>query len=192
MRAIDVDREGADEPGWVTVRRAEALTGVPASTVRNWARKGRIGSRMDDGGDVPKRLVSIEEVTERAHRLGRLRPQVPERKAIAHTEEVAEPQAPEGHLLVPLDSWERLLVQLGNLHEAGQQLAEARERAAKAETESGFLRERLSELRSERDQLLDRMDSPSDKSPPPLDPRPIPGTGILERLYREFRRFTSR
>jgi hypothetical protein len=37
--------------------------------------------------------------------------------------------------------------QLGNLHEAGQQLAEARERAARAETEATFLRERLSELR---------------------------------------------
>jgi hypothetical protein len=38
-------------------------------------------------------------------------------------------------------------MQLGNLHKAGQELAEARERAARAETEATFLRERLAELR---------------------------------------------
>jgi len=50
-------------------------------------------------------------------------------------------------MLVPIDSWTRVLDQLGNLHEAGQQLAEARERAAKAETEAAFLRQQLGELR---------------------------------------------
>lgn len=149
---------------------------------------------MDDTGDVPKRLVQIQEVEERALRLGRLPPQAPQRKAVTHEEPAleAEPQPPEGHLLVPLDSWEQLLVQLGNLHEAGQQLADARERAAKAETESGFLRERLSELRSERDQLLDRVEARPPGEKPPPDPAPLPGTRLLERLYREFRRITSR
>ncbi|MBI5158243.1 MAG: hypothetical protein HZA58_09600 [Acidimicrobiia bacterium] len=56
-------------------------------------------------------------------------------------------------MLVPRDAWDRLMDQLGNLHEAGLLLAEARERAAKAETEAGFLRERLAELRAERDEL---------------------------------------
>ena len=51
-------------------------------------------------------------------------------------------------MIVPIEAWEKMLIQLGNLHEAGQQLAEARERAAKAETEAGFLRERLAELRT--------------------------------------------
>jgi hypothetical protein len=58
------------------------------------------------------------------------------------------PTPPEGTLIVPLDAWNKMLNQLGNLHEAGQQLAEARERAAKAETEATFLRERLAELRA--------------------------------------------
>lgn len=52
-------------------------------------------------------------------------------------------------MIMPIDAWEKMLMQLGNLHEAGQQLAEARERAAKAETEAKFLRERLAELRNE-------------------------------------------
>lgn len=58
-------------------------------------------------------------------------------------------------MLVPRDAWDKLMDQLGNLHEAGLLLAEARERAAKAETEAGFLRERLSEIRQERDALKD-------------------------------------
>jgi len=60
------------------------------------------------------------------------------------TTEPDEP--PPGTLLVPLDSWQRMLDQLGNLHEAGQQLAEASARAAKAEVEAEFLRERVAEL----------------------------------------------
>jgi hypothetical protein len=51
-------------------------------------------------------------------------------------------------MLVPIDAWDKMLIQLGNLHQAGQELAEARERAARAETEATFLRERLAELRA--------------------------------------------
>jgi hypothetical protein len=61
-------------------------------------------------------------------------------------------------MIVPIAAWDKMLMQLGNLHEAGQQLAEARERAAKAETESKFLRERLGELR--RDLLESRAAGP--------------------------------
>lgn len=57
------------------------------------------------------------------------------------------PDPPPGTMLVPVDAWNKMLLQLGNLHEAGRDLAEARERAAKAETEASFLRERLRELR---------------------------------------------
>src|ERR687888_74211 len=56
-------------------------------------------------------------------------------------------------VLVPIDAWQRMMEQLGNLHQAGQQLADARERAAKAETEAAFLRERLAELRAENERL---------------------------------------
>jgi hypothetical protein len=52
-------------------------------------------------------------------------------------------------MVVPIDAWDKMLIQLGNLHQAGQQLAEARERAARAETEAKFLRERLAEMRAE-------------------------------------------
>ena len=39
--------------------------------------------------------------------------------------------------------------QLGNLHEANQLMAESRERAAKAEAEAEFLREKLKNTREE-------------------------------------------
>ena len=59
----------------------------------------------------------------------------------------------EGNLLVPLDAWNTVLNQLGNLHEASQQMAEARERAAKAEAEADFLREKLKNTRQQLDEV---------------------------------------
>ncbi len=67
-----------------------------------------------------------------------------------------------GTMIVPIDAWNKMLNQLGNLHEAGQQLAEARERAGKAETEAKFLRERLAEMRERSQQLTADSQQPED------------------------------
>ena len=55
----------------------------------------------------------------------------------------------EEKMLVPISAWKKVLDQLGNLHEADKLMAEARERAAKAEAESEFLREKLKNTREE-------------------------------------------
>ena len=55
----------------------------------------------------------------------------------------------ENNLIVPLEAWQRVLNQLGNLHEANQLMAEARERAAKSEAEAEFLREKLKNTREQ-------------------------------------------
>jgi len=68
------------------------------------------------------------------------------------SEAEGEEQPAPDTMIVPVDAWNKMLNQLGNLHEAGQQLAEARERAGKAETEAKFLRERLAEMRENRQQ----------------------------------------
>ena len=68
-------------------------------------------------------------------------------------DEVIDVEAQEDSLLVPLDAWNTVLNQLGNLHEASQQMAEARERAAKAEAEAEFLREKLKNTREQLDQV---------------------------------------
>ncbi|MEN8238232.1 MAG: hypothetical protein ABFR53_03410 [Actinomycetota bacterium] len=172
---------------YVTLKHAEAATGIPVNTLRKWARKNAIPTYLKPDGDISLRMVDLDAIVAHAHDLGRevtlvlddsepeevdegvdvepIPDEVVEDDATDDTvDEVeaadeAEPEdephvaetpiAPEGTLLVPLDSWNKMLNQLGNLHEAGQQLAEARERAAKAETEAKFLRERLAEMRAQ-------------------------------------------
>ena len=68
-------------------------------------------------------------------------------------DDVIDSESQEDSLLVPLDAWNTVLNQLGNLHEASQQMAEARERAAKAEAEAEFLREKLKNTREQLDQV---------------------------------------
>ena len=63
----------------------------------------------------------------------------------------------EGSLLVPLDAWNTVLNQLGNLHEASQQMADARERAAKGESEAAFLREKLKIIRQQLEEAKNKM-----------------------------------
>ena len=67
---------------------------------------------------------------------------------IENVDEVNETQEEES-MLVPISAWKKVLDQLGNLHEADKLMAEARERAAKAEAESEFLREKLKNTREE-------------------------------------------
>jgi hypothetical protein len=253
--------ENETEERWVGLREAEDLTGIPASTIRNWARKQRIESRfeLDESGD--RRDVEINEVVAWADHLGRQHRRVASREprvasdrvtgeqvagdeSLVEPEDVADPESrvasedvagpasriaseevegdviegmdlagdeveatrdeplatrdraersadsaedspriPEGTMLVPLDAWNKMLNQLGNLHEAGQQLAEARERAAKAETEVQFLRERLADLRT------------TDPTTPPLGTAPPEAASIDDTpeplwvdLYRRWNR----
>jgi hypothetical protein len=135
----------------MTLREASDATGVQLSTIRNWARKGRVPTALEESADGTHRMVSLGGVRARARQLGhsvveaRPTPSVASVSSPIVEEENVTP--PPGTMLVPIDAWDKMLHQLGNLHEAGQQLAEARERAARAETEAAFLRERLAELR---------------------------------------------
>ena len=137
----------------MTLREAEAATGIPLNTLRKWSRKSAIPSYLESDGELSLRMVDLDAVITHAHELGRKTAPVSgeeeqEAQDDPDEEENEMVTAPEGTLIVPLDAWNKMLNQLGNLHEAGQQLAEARERAAKAETEATFLRERLAELRA--------------------------------------------
>jgi hypothetical protein len=160
---------------WVTLREASDATGIPVGTLGSWARRGTVESYLEGNGGRKLRIVDLNDVRGRARELGRPVAPVPVRR-------VAESEAPstaeqrsaaspppgggdENMMIVPLDAWNKMLNQLGNLHEAGQQLAEARERAAKAETEVVFLRERLSELREQDSPAATEQSSVG--SPPP-------------------------
>lgn len=97
-------------------------------------------------------------------------------------------ETPSDAVLVPLDQWDRLLGQLGNLHEAGQQLAEARERMARAETENSFLKERVRELRQEMEQLAGPPAAGPDPAPPEPDVIPSEETQVPDAAPPETTR----
>ena len=75
-------------------------------------------------------------------------PEPPSETPSPEASQAAAASATDEGMLVPIDTWTRVLEQLGNLHQAGQDLAEARERAARAETEAAFLREQLAAARA--------------------------------------------
>ncbi len=145
---------------WRTLRDTYLATGIPVDTLRKWARRGAVPSFLDLRDGDPRRMVRVDAVVARAHELGRrIRPvpaATPERaeaavstgEAAAAASRAASVDTPPDTMIVPIAAWDKMLMQLGNLHEAGQQLAEARERAARAETEAAFLRERLAEVRA--------------------------------------------
>lgn len=159
----------ADLTGRIPLREAERRFGVRASTLRSWARRGSVDAVKDDADQW---MVTPESV---AHHLSRQSP----RAGATEAPRATGPTADGSAMLVPRDAWDRLMDQLGNLHDAGLRLAEARERAAKAETEATFLRERLAEMRAERDELKDEMADTRQKTP--AGPGPSPWDRIQKR-----------
>jgi hypothetical protein len=150
-----------EQSDWITLRQAHEQTGISVSTLRRWARKDLIPSYLEPHGDGQLRMVSGSAVVRRASDLGRVDEPPPRAEPLRERAPQpsppppapAEPRrdeagSPEGTMLVPIAAWDKMLMQLGNLHQAGQELAEARERAAKAETEVRFLKERLAEKRA--------------------------------------------
>ncbi len=180
QRTTEADLDNAQEPPpngqWVTLREASRATGIPVETLRKWARRATVPTYLaaaQSGTNI--RLVDLEGVKRRAADLGRPiepTPVAPQPEAAAPAAAAvpapapptAAPQPQPGTMIVPVDAWNKMLNQLGNLHEAGQSLAEARERAAKAETEAKFLRERLAELRQ----------GPAPTPSPPVEATPAP------------------
>jgi len=140
------DRPAA--PSRIGLKEASRRYGVGLATLRAWCRAGEVDAVMGRGPQGRQWMVAPASVAARKRRAG------------AGGRTAPGPTSDGNAMLVPRDAWDRLLAQLGNLHEAGQQLAEARERAAKAETEAAFLRERLAEIRQERDGLRRRLEDP--------------------------------
>jgi hypothetical protein len=182
---------------WLTIREASAVTGISATTLKKLARGNEIPSHLEKTGDGFLRIVSLEGVhrwarrdedTDTADQATAVADPVGQVDLRDEAASGPEPKIPEGTMLVPLDAWNKMLNQLGNLHEAGQQLADARERAAKAETEARFLRERLRELR---DQI--------EGSEPPTEPLEAPAPAgsdsalgstrsLVKKVYKDWRK----
>lgn len=190
--------------GWLTVREASEATGIPTSTIRKWARHDNIPSFLEETSDGYLRLVSMDGIAHWTEEIGReVDPPASTSSAevdLATVEENTEDPvqtpketAPEGTMIIPLDAWNRMLNQLGNLHEAGQQLAEARERAAKAETESQFLKERLADLREELEKTRTETAGKEEAHEEPDEEPDVPSPGtqspirIARKIYDGWR-----
>lgn len=198
---------------WVTLREAETATGIPVNTLRKWVRRAGLASYLESDGETPVRMVDLDAVRARAEQLGReIRPSgdrsldstsADTEVAVPHAVEATDDTTHDRHtdggdppvtggetMIVPVDAWNKMLTQLGNLHEAGQQLAEARERAAKAETEAAFLRDRLAEMRVTDDPRGDSegQESRSDTAPDRGDAAETaqPGTGAGSTSYLRY------
>lgn len=138
----------------VSAREAARLLGVSERRVRALvAEGGRLTVASKDGEALRLTAASVErELRRREERRtsgggsAEVRPDE-ERTSEGSSADVRAGVGGVDYLPVPRSEWAAVMAQLGNLHQAGQDLAEARERAAKAETEAAFLRERLAELR---------------------------------------------
>ena len=180
-----------DASDWLTLREASEATGVPTSTIRKWVRHENIPSFLENTSEGLLRVVSMSGIRRWTEEIGR------EIESSDHndtnapagetevdltaddTERPGEaPSAAQGSMMVPLDAWNRMLNQLGNLHEAGQQLAEARERAAKAETEARFLKERLADLREQLE---------TSREPPSHREGAAPAQSLVRKVYVGWR-----
>ena len=189
----DADEDAEAVPrDWVTLREASDVTGIPIGTLRKWARRDAIPSLLESEGGHDVRLVTLPDVLTRARELGRdLTPKAAEPEEPSHETVDRRPAPTPDTMIVPIDAWNKMITQLGNLHEAGQQLAEARERAGKAETEARFLRERLAELREQAASSAQPAPSPDPGPPEPAESAPAEQPATEPRWRAIYRRLRS-
>lgn len=177
-----------------TLREASDRFAISVGTLQRWARQGRIDAVKETRTAPHRWMVDPDSVAA----LAAQRATAPRAKSISESPRQTGPTEDGTAMLVPRDAWDRLIDQLGNLHEAGKALADARERAAKAETEAEFLRERLAELRADRDRLLDQAASPAPAAvagPPPtpaMPDLPQPAGDSKTRIHVWMRRARER
>lgn len=179
--SVSTPKVSAPAAGEMTLRAASKQFGVSVSTLQSWCRKGLVGARKLEG----RWFAQPADIERRVHLLSGPS-SVPQPPTPQPAERPAQPTAGDS-LLVPRDAWDKMVSQLGNLHEAGQQLAEARERAVKAETEVRFLRERLSELRSGEAPTT----TSTEDTKPPVDVSDAPAS-VADRAKRLWKSLRNR
>jgi DNA-binding transcriptional MerR regulator len=136
---------------WIPLKEAAAEAGVSVSTLRNWYRKGEIDSRLDRGPHGRQRLVRKNEILDRA--TAKSSRKNLDRAAAAHNGR----GSPDGG-----DSPKRFA-------DLVRELAEARERAERAESRAEFLTERLARLETRFEALL--LSEPSRRDDRAIAPR---------------------
>lgn len=125
----------------------------PTLTARSFEAAGEATWRRDGPPAIVVRLRKGTRVDVEVEGLAPVRVRTDDPAAVAGVVDRLDPTARDtaATLPVPVDAWNRVLAQLGNLHEAGEQMAAARERAAVAETKVAFLKQQLAVRRHRRD-----------------------------------------
>lgn len=126
----------ADTPGkeLIPLRDAAELAGVSVGALRKRYQAGDLERHYADDGRV---LLETEAVRRLYGIAG-----ASQTTATPVPAPAPEAETPPGSVLVPLAAWEKTLEQLGNLHQAGQELAAARELVGRLEEREAFARER--------------------------------------------------
>lgn len=161
---------------WITVEEAAAVAEVTPASVVAWIVEGSIVSQTATGTDGLVAMVRSSDVMKRARRAAQERPP-PASSDVINTPSVD---------LAPL---------LKSLPELINELVDAKERAAKAETKLEFMTDRLKEVRGERDALLHQLSSAAEAaslanagaappSPPATSPQTVERTAPPEQAER--------
>lgn len=137
---------GKADPQWVPLAEAAERAGVNVSTLRNWARSGKVESRTANGSGGPRRLVRLEEVVARASG------DSPPRRAGATGDDVASDDTMQRSRSIEEELGAQLVPVMKALPDMIRELAEARERTGRAEAKAEFLSDQLAELRSRREE----------------------------------------
>jgi len=142
--AADHPADPGPEAPTYSAAEAGRVLGVSDRRVRALAEAGRLTSVT---GPTLRVLVSDIDA-EADRRAARAETRTADKAADAAQRSGGQPPDGGADLLpVPLSEWRQVMAQLGHLHEAGQALAEARERVGRAETRAEFLTEQLREAR---------------------------------------------
>jgi hypothetical protein len=132
-QAVPATPDTFDQPSWVTLREASGAVGVSVSALRKAYRAGRLEARDEDGPYGVQKRVRLDEV-----------------RAVMGTSSSPSMAAPrtDGRTLVLLEEARRGWDAVAALHQAAQELADARERAGRAEGEARVYAELVEELRA--------------------------------------------
>ena len=151
-----------DQPSWVTLREASDAAGVSVSAIRKAYRAGRIEARDEDGPYGVQKRVRLDEVRAVVGAGVRTR--------------TTSSDAPTGTALVLLEEARRGWDAVAALHQAAQELGEARERAGRAEGEARV----YAELVDERYLAQARPTAPPAASSSSTSTRPTTPAPVLE------------
>jgi hypothetical protein len=163
-------KEGTGGDGsttWMPLREAAERSGEEVSTIRRWARAGRIRSRLDAENDGARqnmrRMVVIEDVL-RQSELDDRDAGVDGEPVDRVSEELSAGAEGPTTIVVPLDRWEDVTDRLAELERKVGELLEAVKRASQTPEEDGLLRQELRNLQR-RVEVLEDQRIPGDLRP---------------------------